>query len=649
MKVVAYCRLSKDDGDGESSSIKNQKLIIQEYAEKNGLEIDEFFVDDGVSGYSLDRPAFNRLKEGLNNDEIGVIIAKDLSRIGRNSGKVQVFLEKIFEAGKRLITVSDNYDTSNEMSRDTAGIHTWINEIYIRDVSKKIRKSIDIMQKEGKYISSVPYGYVIDPFVKGKYDIDEVAAIYVKKIFEMYTNGAGLKSIAIALMEQNAPTNTVLMKQRLERRGQEYKGKVSTTWYSNVIRDILKNDFYIGTLTLNKTKRRVINGKKIPTPQDERLVFENAHPAIIDANTFNIAQEMLADRAINAYRGHKVKGRAYAYSGILYCADCGKKLTSAGRRDNTRYVCRTYNERGTNYCSSHSLSESDITESIQYYLQHCRKNLINVIEQFDNIVEEENMRRNNNYDLVVLLQKDLQEAKTEIKYLMEQKMKETIKNPSMADIIEETYQGMLDEKFAKVKSLEQQIADQESSKIDDKETRHNLTTALQVFDDVIQSGKMTKKQVATIINKITVYESGDIDIYLKGNLHELCGNHVSVKLCSASKMMDFVLEYMLERKDKFTGRDCFNYITKEKGIKIGSPNFYEFIRTLEAMKIIEKIGYNKGYRMLMDKEEAMNVLLSNNVPNSSTWSDNKDVTWDTIEEVNKWMDNIKDSKSKKLF
>lgn len=167
MKTVGYLRLSKDDGDDESSSITNQRKILLDYAKNNNMTIDEFYVDDGYSGWTMSRPNFNRLKEDLNNNEVHTVIIKDLSRLGRHNAKVNLFLENILEDDKRVIAIGDGYDTNDPRSEEMLGIRTWMNERHIKDTSNKIRKSIATLQKEGKWICSVPYGYV-----KTKYYVD---------------------------------------------------------------------------------------------------------------------------------------------------------------------------------------------------------------------------------------------------------------------------------------------------------------------------------------------------------------------------------------------------------------------------------------------------------------------------------------------
>ena len=484
--AVAYCRLSKEDGDDDiSTSITNQKKIIEDYAVANNILIKDFYVDDGESGYTMDRPAFNRLKNDLNNDKVDMIIAKDLSRIGRHNAKVQLFLENILETGKRLIAIGDNYDSYNTQSHDMVGIQTWVNEKYVRDVSNKIRKAIDTMQKEGRYISSVPYGYYIDPLQKGVYHIDQTCAMYVKEMFNMYLSGLGVGAIATNFTQRNIPTSSLITKQRLERQGKTYRGKVTSKWAPNVIMAMLKNDFYVGTLTLGKTKKRAINGKKVKQPEEQHYVFEDAHEPIIDKQTFRLVQETMLERTENKFRGKRLQNRPNIFSGVLYCPDCGERMTSTSNRSNTRYVCKTYNMYGTTFCSSHGILESELKEALIYFLEHCRDNLSEAIKDLDKLIKESVNEQSCN--MIEVLESDLQRVELETKVLAEQKMREIMKNPLMADTIDEMYSAMLNEKYAQINSLKTQIRDQHANTIQEDTIVQDLNTAMDIFNNIINT------------------------------------------------------------------------------------------------------------------------------------------------------------------
>ena len=166
--TITYSRLSKDDYQKKYVSIQNQKSIAQKYAAEHGLVIDKEFEDDGYTGYTMDRPDFNELKHLIDENMVDVLIAKDLSRLGRHNANVLLFLERLQAHGVRLILVDENYDSATD-SDDIIGIKTWYNERYVKDASRKVRSAMKIMQEKGELVLRVPYGYEKDPYRKDKY------------------------------------------------------------------------------------------------------------------------------------------------------------------------------------------------------------------------------------------------------------------------------------------------------------------------------------------------------------------------------------------------------------------------------------------------------------------------------------------------
>lgn len=636
-KTSGYGRLSRDDGDDESSSIFNQKRIITEFAKQNGITIDDFYIDDGVSGYTMDRPDFNRLKKALNDNEVDTIIVKNLSRLGRHNAKVQLFLENIEEAGKRVIAIDENYDTWNESSHDTAGIITWVNEKYVKDTSRNVRKAIDIMQREGRYISNVPYGYELDIFNKGSYHIDETCAMYVKEVFDMYLNGYGVFYIAKSFTERGVPNSTMITKQRLERRGQTYRGKVSYTWAPNVILNMLRNDFYIGTLTLGKTKRRTVNGKRVFQPEEKLIRFEDAHEPIIDKKTFQLVQEMIIERSQNNYRGQKDRYRPNIFAGKLYCSTCGAKMTSKGGDINTRYLCKTYNLYGTNHCTSHIIDEETLKDVLIFFLEHCRENLLEAIRDLDNIIKRECSKQTG--DVLEVLEKNLARAEKEVKALLEQKVKDIMANPSMSDVIDKTYSSMINEKYNEIKILTTQVDDKRKEALDGNEIRKDLNSALEIFDNIIATKNITKKQIATIVDHIVVHDDGGVDIFLKGDLHELCTNYIQYKSSNKMKILAATIEYikknpnnvMISKAGDYV-RICGNHISRKNYEKV-------FNNLIEKGYLIANEGYHNGYSVVdLDKliHDAENNIIIDDAPRVH----NNNVNLALIIKIQKWVSSM---------
>ena len=607
-KVIIYLRLSEEDGDGESMSITNQRKTLYEYAAKNNMEIVDEYIDDGVSGYLWSRPSFNRLKRDLNENKVNTILVKDLSRIGRHNAKVQLFLENILEDGKRIIAILDPYDTLDERSHDTVGIHTWANEHLVKQTSKKVRATLHNKQKEGTLLISAPYGYYKDRLDKTKCHIDNDVAPYVRLIFDSYINGKGVKEIARILNDNNIPTPTQIRKQYKEARGEVSKLKVSGVWDTSVIIKILKNEFYIGTLVLNKTKTRSIHGKKIDVDPDEHIKFPNHHEPIIDRHTFQLAQELRTKRRCDHFRGQKSKVRKNLFAGIIYCADCGAILTTSGHTSNTRYICKTYNVFGTSKCSSHAIMENDILEVLFELIEHCRDNLKEVLDDLNNIIQAElkvRGKKDDTYDIV----KMLENKKKELEVLIELKIKETVKNPSMSDIIERTYAEMQNGKYKEIQSLEKQISDQQDISIDESKMKDDVNMALSIMNDILSTKNVTKKQILMLIDKIIVHADSGIDILLKGDLHKLSNNYFKVNETRINKIKKYLCEFIEANPEKFTKDECTVYV-KDKGVKVHYKIISKIINE-ELGDMVELREMRHGYRLIAPIEDVKRVLLSN--------------------------------------
>ena len=646
---VGYLRLSKEDGDDESSSITNQRRILLEYADNNNITIDKFYIDDGVSGWTMDRPEFNKLKNDLNNNEIHTVIVKDLSRLGRHNAKVSLFLDNMLEDDKRVIAINDNYDTDKPETHDMVGIKTWMNERYIKETSNKIRKSISALQKEGKWICSVPYGYVKDSLDKTKYHVDPLTAPYIKMIYDMYISGMGIKFIARELTERGIPTPSMVKKQQKESKGQVCHLKTSSNWDVSTINRVLKDEFYIGTLVLGKAKIKGINGKKVSTPEEDRYVFKDAHEPIIDAATFNLVQDIMKDRSFGHYRGKKSQVRDNIFSGILYCADCGKRLTSSGSCNNgtdTRYICYNYNIYGTKVCTSHALSENELKEVLIEFLEHCKVNLSNIIDDVNNIIQSELKTKSNSNNNIAQLTKMLEDAKNSLKVLIEQKMRETMKNPSMADMIDNMYSEMQTAKYDEIKSLEKQLFTQQEIALDEVETKKSLNTALSIINDVIYTKKLTKKQVLMLVDKITVYENGGVDIYLKGNLHDICNNYFKITENKLNKVRKHLYDYIVDHQEKFVANDCTTYI-REQGVKLTHRTITKELKELRDSGLIEIRPMNRGFKLSGSIQDLECKLLNNNVVGTGRWWRNNNDKIELLIKVNSWIKRVMSGNTKK--
>lgn len=633
IEAVAYLRISRDDGDDESSSITNQRAMISEWAEKNGFIIVDWYIDENYSGYSFKRPDMIRLRDDINNNKVDVVIVKDLSRLGRHNARVNLFLENMEELGKRVIAIKDNYDTTDKSSTAYVGIKTWMNENYVRETSEKVRDAIAKMQEEGRFINNVPYGYYLDPFNAGKYYVDETSCMYVQEIFDMYLNGKGVRAITKEFNKRGVPTPSRATKLRYERMGRTYKRGDTNIWYERVVHDILKNDFYIGILTLRKSRRRSINGRQIPMDREDMIIFENAHEPLIDKRTFYLTQQVLEERRTNNYRGQKRPLNKNTYSGKLFCADCGKRLTVTTSRKNQRYVCISYHLQGTDVCTSHAIQGAVIDENIIYFLKHCRANLSEAIKDLDITLKAKTI---DSADGIDSLEQTLKKIEKQLEVLIEQKMTEVINNPSMKDVIERTYENMIRNKYSEIQTLTTQINDFKNKFLNSNDTRKDLNDVLKIFDDIIESKELTKRQIETIVDKMIVHEDGGIDIFLKGDLHELCTNYIQYKRARTTKLAHDFVEYCKDHQDKIIVHNAEIYV-RSCGNKIGGRNFSKFFHSLVDKGYLEPIGGSKsGYRVV-DISKLVEEVQNDNVMYNTPRLQYNIVTIELINKICTWI------------
>lgn len=372
--IDGYVRLSRDDNKRNYSSIENQKKIIQQYAEENNMIIRHIYEDDGISGYSFNRPDFQKMMASL--DTINVIVAKDLSRIGRHNAKVLLFLEEMEEMGKRVILIDDNYD-SFYSDDDIIGIKTWDNERHVKNTSRKVKRIKRMEQESGTLVSQTPFGYTRHPLNKQIILIDEEAAAILNLEKEIYLDGNGIRKTAEILTERGVPTPSMIDKERHESLGLVYNKQVAYQWSFGMVKDTLFNDYNNGVLRTHKRERVTINGKDKKVPKENQYIFPNHHPKIFDDDTMKLLNEVKDSRHHSQYRGQRA--HINLFSGCLYCKDCGMKLTAINRPNRGKYyLCGTYNKKGKQFCRyAHLVTEETLMDALVKYLVLCRDTLTN--------------------------------------------------------------------------------------------------------------------------------------------------------------------------------------------------------------------------------------------------------------------------------
>ena len=365
MGAYGYVRVSRDE-DGKKESIDTQRRVLHTFAREKGIVLVDVLEDNNVSGYTMEREGFSKLKSLILAGTVDMLIVKDLSRIGRHNAKVLLFLDELTDLGVRLVLMNDNYDSSSD--DDTIlGIKTWYNELYLKDLSKKITTNMRQRQREGLVIVE-SYGYLKHPDNKNQLIIDESTAPTVRLIFSMYLEGMGCNTIAKKLTAMGIITPSM---QKFNRQGFGWKPDWAhkDKWSPTGVKRIVTNDAYIGTLRCGVSQIPRMKGKRKRTPAEQHIVHENFMEAIISSEDFDAAQAILRQRTQTKQRSGQNQ-RIHRYSGILKCAECGNGFTVRTRRDKEgrlirlAYNCTTHYRFGKEYCTSHTIHESSIDDVV---------------------------------------------------------------------------------------------------------------------------------------------------------------------------------------------------------------------------------------------------------------------------------------------
>lgn len=618
---VGYVRLSRDDDKRNYTSIENQKLIISQYAAEHNWVIDRWYEDDGVSGYIFDRPDFNRMMEDLDKG-IERIFVKDFSRLGRHNAKVLLLLDEFQEKGKHLIVIDDNYD-SMKADDDIIGIKTWFNEKYVKDTSKKIRRSIEARQKAGTLKVLTPFGYVRNEKDKSKVEIVPKEAEHVKMVFDLYLQGAGYRKIAAYLTEQQVPTPSMILHERELAEGRITKRQVVYEWSDSMVKDILDNDYYIGTLRLGKRARATIHGKDKRVPKEEHYVFENNHPAIIDKATFDLVQEIKEKRNRTNYKGSHGQWIGSKipnpFGSCLVCKDCGSRLIPMRRKTTTGerkyYICNTYNMKGRRYCNkAHLIVEKDLMQDVLTYIKLCRDSLYEVISTYN--IEDFNSEKRSVEDKRKEILSRIEEQKKQLKTLFTQKVKDLANALGNEDIINETYDALQKDLIDQIHKLEIQLQKLNETSLENEDVKEKLENALQVVDKIIEKGTLDRKDIEILIEKIIVDEEGFPEIILKYGLSGLIKYDAIQEMNRYENQIIYhTIRLIMEDDRGFTSAKYLSKALTELGYKKSKKSVLPYIALMMELEIVEYSGSpNKPYTIIKSKEEIMEIL------NSYSWA-----------------------------
>ena len=519
--IAGYARISVDDEqDQKNISIENQKAIIEDYVKTHfpGSTL-TFFEDRDRSGYTFEqREGYQEMRRGLMSHKYDILIIKDFSRFSRRNSRGLVELEDLRDAGVRIVSIGDGVDFPNDDDWLKIQFQFLVNEMPVTDTSRKVRNVIKRRQNDGEWICAAPYGYHVTE--DKQFEIIPTEAETVRRIFDLYSNaGWGYKKIANYLTDQGVPTPRMSERMRKEAAGKKTKREAKNAWAIATVQGILDNDFYIGTLRQGKYTRAKINGKEIKRNDDEHIVIENHHQAIIDYRTFAITIALREKRSRNNYRGVKINDNVY--SGFLQCGDCGSPMFAMSRSDLApAYTCGTYHRRGLKGCTSHHIRVETLDALVKDYVRKVRDNSSTMLERLNADLEKEQAdiaetkRTEENLEALLL---DKQE---ELKATKRQRIRDIMKHPEQEALLDETYDELEAELTQRIAGIQHQIEFASDKRNTIIRINRLAKTAIDVFNDILEKPALDRNDLNLMIEKIKVYED-HIEVQLKADIDSL--------------------------------------------------------------------------------------------------------------------------------
>lgn len=521
-KCGEYRRLSREDRftKDESESIKNQGLLINSFAEHNGFNIVKTYIDDGFSGGNFDRPGFEELIKDIEKGKIDCVITKDLSRLGRELYGTGKYVEEYFREKKvRYIAINDSYDSI--IGDSMLGVRLSVNDLYLRDVSKKVRSSLKIKQEKGDYIGSyAKYGYMKDPKNHNHLIVDPESSKIVKLIYSWYLEGLSIKRICDNLTDKKIPIPIVYKKEGRGLLVTENEG--NGIWRPATVRDILKSEIYLGHMVQHCFEKLSYNQKKLlHLDEKEHIKVENTHEAIIDQETFDLVQEKMKERA-------KIKktniSDKFLLSGILFCGNCNHTLGISERKRKSkisRYTyCNHYVRRGKySDCTPNRIDYNCLESDILHYLREIANEFMkhyNISELVDDSIYSYHSDLNELNEKLSIIHKKIENKQKIIYSLYEDKMNDVISVDTYINL-SKTHEKELEELKQEKIELERKL--NVFTDLSKEKEFYNCRRSVEKF---LKLENPTNRLIKNLINRIVVYDKGnDKEVQVYFNFKEL--------------------------------------------------------------------------------------------------------------------------------
>lgn len=501
MKVWLYYRLSRDE-DAELNSLNNQRNILVEYANANNHEIVGESFDDNVSGMHFNREGISKIYEQVENKAIDAIIVKDLSRLGRHRTQTAMFIDYLREHDVRVLSVTENIDTSNEDDDLMIGFKGIFNDMYARDISKKIRAGYKQKQKNGIVIT-VPLGYFKDKNTNEIVIVEEEAEI-VRKIFDLYLLGYGLKAIAKKLNDEGIKSPQYYQNKMYNKKLPSNKPEITGRylWVNTTVKRILQNEFYIGTVTCHKTYTSKINHIRKALPEDEQFKHENFAPAIISKDKWEQVQFLLSSKRSNNVRASS-SNPCHRYTGLIECGDCGctfvcKKRKWKDKPDRIEYNCNGYHRYGKEHCTAHRIDEEYLDKLIYNELMSIKDEALSNYKSIESDVKKWMSNKGTVTNKLKQLNTSLEQRKSDQKKIL----LERIRDREHADI----YTEMLEKCESDIQKLEYEIKSIQDYNSTIKKRKAEMKDSVQIIEEIIKDEAISDANLRLLVDKIIIFE-----------------------------------------------------------------------------------------------------------------------------------------------
>lgn len=506
--TALYCRLSRDDGtEGDSNSVANQKRMLTKYAKENGFGNPHHYVDDGYTGTNFNRPSFQKLLEDIEMGYVSTVIVKDMSRLGRDYLQVGYYTDTYFpDRNIRFIAINDCVD-SDDGENELAPFRNVMNEMYARDISRKVRSSHRLRGNAGEPLSQPPYGYLKAPENKKKWIVDSVAAQVVKDIFRMCLEGKGNETIARILQERKVLIPMAYWHEKGLGRGGKKTQPNPYKWGKTTIEKILSNQEYCGDVINFKTYSKSFKNKtRLENPRENWAIFKNVHEPIIDRETFEQVQKLTAKTKRRAPK--KNNAQKNMFCDLFYCADCGNKLwfhTNTVNKEIQYFSCSNYKTDTRGTCETRHYVRADAIE--QVVMLELRR-MAQFLEDDEEAFAE------------LLAQKASQDVRKEQKMIESELQKSIVRNETVARLFEKLYEDnatgkVTDEWFMQLShKYEVERLELKSRIAEFRERLNSIGTMQQNKEQFIRAVRrfmemktLTASLLRELIEQITVYET----------------------------------------------------------------------------------------------------------------------------------------------